>query len=179
MCVQLIDYMLIHKGTTFNKVNFQLLGVTCLFISCKYNEIYTIEAEKYVEFCDGIYTVDQLFELESFVLLELNFNLQIPTIYQFVNKIMLEFKISGEHQTLIKSLADLFIFDFNSFNNYRKYELSVSIMYFTCKLLKLETLKCSLSCYKDQIEPEVFKECFMAVVSLFKKSNLPNTFVSI
>jgi hypothetical protein len=44
MCVQLIDYMLIHKGAMFNKTNFQLLGVTCLFISCKYNEIYTVES---------------------------------------------------------------------------------------------------------------------------------------
>lgn len=44
ICVQIIDYMLIHKGEIFNKTNFQLLGITSLFISCKYNEIYTLDA---------------------------------------------------------------------------------------------------------------------------------------
>ena len=53
--------MLIHKGELFNKSNFQLLGVSCLFISCKYNEIYTLDANKYIELCDGIYTLKQLF----------------------------------------------------------------------------------------------------------------------
>ena len=48
MCVQLIDYMLIFKGEIIQRKKFQLLGVACLFISCKYNEIYTAEAEKYI-----------------------------------------------------------------------------------------------------------------------------------
>lgn len=58
MCVQLIDYMLIKREEIYNKTNFQLLGITCLFMSCKYNEIYTIEAQKYIELCDGIYTCE-------------------------------------------------------------------------------------------------------------------------
>ena len=89
--------------------------------------------------------------MESFVLLELNFNLQVPTIYQFINNIVSDLKIAGEHQGLIKSLADLFIFDFNSFNNYKKYELSTVIVYFVSKVYKLEDIKSSLSSYKNKI----------------------------
>ena len=48
MCVQIIDMMLIRQGNFFNRSNFQLLGVTSMFLSCKYHEIYTIEADKYV-----------------------------------------------------------------------------------------------------------------------------------
>lgn len=58
--------------------------------------------------------------MESVVLMEINFNLQIPTVYQFINKIVYDFKIGVEHQSTIKSLADMFIFDFNSFNNFTK-----------------------------------------------------------
>lgn len=59
--------------------------------------------------------------MESFILLSINFNLQIPTLYQFISKIQLDFKINGECQNLIKALVDMFIFDFNSFNNYKKF----------------------------------------------------------
>lgn len=79
----------------------------------------------------------------------------------------------------MKSLADLFIFDFNSFNNYKKYELSAVIVYFVAKLLKMDELKNSLGFYKSKIEPDIFKQCFMAVVAVFKKSHLHNTNISI
>lgn len=60
MCVQIIDLMLLGEGDKFSKSNFQLLGVASLFISCKYNEICTMEAKKYVEACEGIFTIPQL-----------------------------------------------------------------------------------------------------------------------
>lgn len=85
--------------------------------------------------------------------MEINFNLQIPNIYQFINKISIEFKIVEECQTLIKSLADMFIFDFNSFNNYKKFDLSTVIVYFASKLYKLDDLKNYLTLYKNKIEP--------------------------
>ena len=61
ICVQLIDYMLIFETCLIDKSNFQLLGITALFIASKYNEIHTYEAEKYVFVCDGLYTFSQLF----------------------------------------------------------------------------------------------------------------------
>ncbi len=37
MASQLIDILLVEKGLLFDKKNFQLLGITSLFIACKYN----------------------------------------------------------------------------------------------------------------------------------------------
>jgi hypothetical protein len=53
--------MLIFETCLIDKNNFQLLGITALFIASKYNEIHTYEAEKYVFVCDGLYTFAQLF----------------------------------------------------------------------------------------------------------------------
>jgi cyclin B len=83
ICVQMIDFVLVFESHRINKANFQLLGVTSLFVASKYNEIHTWEAEKYVFVCDGLYSVDQLFEMEGLILLATSFNLQFPTIHQF------------------------------------------------------------------------------------------------
>lgn len=63
ICVQLIDLILLHETERISKHNFQLLGVTALFVASKYNEIHTFEAEKYVYLCDGLYTLPELFEM--------------------------------------------------------------------------------------------------------------------
>jgi hypothetical protein len=71
-----------HKKIT--KTNFQLLGISALFVASKYNEIYTPEAKKYVYVCDGLYTLEDLFAMESFILTLTNFNLQFPTLVNFM-----------------------------------------------------------------------------------------------
>ena len=41
ICVQIIDYTLVFSQKKINKSNFQLLGISALFVASKYNEIYT------------------------------------------------------------------------------------------------------------------------------------------
>ena len=37
ICVQIIDYLLLFQSTLIAKNNFQLLGVSALFVASKYN----------------------------------------------------------------------------------------------------------------------------------------------
>lgn len=77
--------MVILKGNEINRKNYQLLGVACLFIASKYNEIYPKDAKKFVYYCDGQYEVNDLFTMESMILNTVNFNLQFPTIINFTS----------------------------------------------------------------------------------------------
>ena len=39
--IQMIDYILVFSYKKITKLNFQLLGISSLFVASKYNEIYT------------------------------------------------------------------------------------------------------------------------------------------
>jgi hypothetical protein len=75
---------LVFSHKKIDKKNFQLLGIAALFVASKYNEIYTPEAKKYVFVCDGLYTMEDLFSMESYILTLTNFNLQFPTVNNFI-----------------------------------------------------------------------------------------------
>ncbi len=58
-----------------NKNNFQLLGITCLFIASKYEEIYYPKLREYSYVCADTYTTNQILQMEEKILKALNFNL--------------------------------------------------------------------------------------------------------
>ena len=143
--------MLIQQGPKFDKTNFQLLGVTCLLIASKYNEIYTMEARKYVGICDGIYTLEQLMEMESFILASIGFNLQLPTMSLFMDRLLSYCKIEKTYADVILGMADILLFDFYSFNGLLKSDLCTAIVYLVSKVYKLEEVKNNVSCLKNRI----------------------------
>ena len=59
-----------------------------MFVASKYNQIHTYEAAKYVFVCDGLYTINDLFEMEGIILSVTKFNLQFPTIHQHIGIIL-------------------------------------------------------------------------------------------
>lgn len=74
------------------------------------------------------------------------------------------------HAYIVKSLADMIIFDFHTFNSLRKSELLTAIIYFVAKVYKLEEVKSKLSAYKMKVNQETFRKCFLVAANLFKKS---------
>lgn len=66
--------------------NLQLVGVTCLLIACKYEEIYAPQVDDFVRITDDSYTRDEVIQMEEHILELLDFELTQPTAKTFVRR---------------------------------------------------------------------------------------------
>lgn len=73
IAVNLIDRSL--EKFYVKKSNFQLLGITCLFIASKYEEIYPPAMSEYTYVCADAYKDRDLLDMEAQILNALNFDL--------------------------------------------------------------------------------------------------------
>ncbi|KAJ0250192.1 Cyclin [Hirschfeldia incana] len=86
LTVYLIDWFL--HGNYIERERLQLLGITCMFIASKYEEIF---APGIAEFCfitDSTYTKDQVLEMESQVLKHFSFQIYAPTSKTFLRRFL-------------------------------------------------------------------------------------------
>jgi len=60
--------------------------VTCALIAAKYIEIYPPSVKKFADVTGGAYTADQLKAMEVEVLSTLDWNLEFPTTFDFVER---------------------------------------------------------------------------------------------
>ena len=84
LCINLMDRYLEEKALVRNKL--QLLGVACLLIACKFEEIYPPEVRDCVYITDNAYTRAEVLQMEQSVLLTLDYQLCVPTGYHFVSR---------------------------------------------------------------------------------------------
>ena len=77
IAVNLIDRYLSKNDTNRNKL--QLVGVTAMFIACKYEEIYPPELKDFVYITDGAYVKSDVLHMEYKMLKSLDFNVTFPT----------------------------------------------------------------------------------------------------
>ncbi len=78
------QYAGVHEIT---KHEYQLVGVTCLWIASKYEQIYPPRMKNYIEVTDSSYTLSQLKAMEGKILLALKFNLNYTTPLQILESI--------------------------------------------------------------------------------------------
>ena len=71
ICVSTIDRYLMKKSIT--KYQLQLLGITCLFLAAKYEEIYPPEFSKFLKVTENAYTKSQIVAMEKEILKVLDF----------------------------------------------------------------------------------------------------------
>lgn len=73
LTVNLIDrYLSLHQTT---RTKLQLVGVAALFIASKYEEIYAPDLKDFVYVCDRAYTKEEILDMESKILLTVQFDL--------------------------------------------------------------------------------------------------------
>lgn len=77
LTISYIDRFLSVKG--INNSDFQLLGVACMCVAAKYEEIHPPQMEKFSYITDHVCTVDDISDAEAEVLEALQFRLSTPT----------------------------------------------------------------------------------------------------
>ena len=81
LTVNLIDRYLSKKPIL--RTRFQLLGVTALFISSKYEEMYMKNINDFVEITARAFNKEQILEMESELIDLVDFNLELPLSIDF------------------------------------------------------------------------------------------------
>ncbi|KAJ0009774.1 hypothetical protein Pint_33743 [Pistacia integerrima] len=82
VAVAYVDRFLSFQALTRNKL--QLLGVCCMLIASKYEEIIPPRVEDFCYVTDNTYTKEEVVEMEEGVLKFLNFEVSTPTIKNFL-----------------------------------------------------------------------------------------------
>ncbi|XP_052736288.1 cyclin-A1-1 isoform X2 [Vigna angularis] len=84
LTVNYIDRYL--SGNAMNRQRLQLLGVSCMMIASKYEEICAPEVEDFCYITDNTYLKEELLRMESAVLNYLKFEMTAPTVKCFLRR---------------------------------------------------------------------------------------------
>ena len=82
--VNIIDRYL--EKMEIKRQKLQLLGVTAMWIACKYEEIYAPEIKDFVYITDNAYEQRDILDLEYQVLKALEFNITTPSSFRFLER---------------------------------------------------------------------------------------------
>lgn len=79
--VILLDkFIYLNKKIKIKKTNFQLIGMTCIWIASKLENIHFISKNKLICISDN----SEMIKMEEIILTELNFDLNTPVLYNYI-----------------------------------------------------------------------------------------------
>ncbi|CAG7904849.1 hypothetical protein IGI04_029017 [Brassica rapa subsp. trilocularis] len=97
------------SGNVITKQNLQLLGVSCMMIASKYEEVCVPQVESFCYITDNTYSRNELLEMESSVLNYLKFELTTPTAKCFLRRFVRAAQGKKEVSSLLfESIASYF-----------------------------------------------------------------------
>ena len=117
--VNLIDRYLEKNETTRAKL--QLVGVTAMFIACKYEEIYPPELKDFVYITDGAYVKADVLNMEYKMLKSLDFNVTFPTQWSIFEIYKKKLDLNEKTFKLAWFLMELCLINYKSL----KYKMSI------------------------------------------------------
>ncbi len=86
LTVSTLDRFLQARGASVTTRQLQLVGVTAMFVACKYEEMYPPEIGDFVYITDGAYTEAQIRRMEVAVMAALDFDLGRPLPINFLRR---------------------------------------------------------------------------------------------
>jgi len=165
--VSLIDRFLSIKQISRDIL--QLVGITCMLIASKYEEIYAPECNDFVYISDGAYTKQQILLMEQTVLNTLNFNITHPSSLHFLRRYS---KAGGSDYTLhtiCKYLIEVVLIDVKFLKYPPSLHAAASVYLGRAMTAKSPLWTPTLEHYSTYAEVTV-RECALEMNELLKKS---------
>lgn len=126
LAITIIDRYTARK--LIKRKNYQLLGITALYMASKFEEIYPPKLAKFVYICDKAFLKSDIVDFESCVLLGLEFRVCIASSYYFLESVCYMFGLGNR----VLEIGTYFLY--------------LSFYEYKCMDLK-ESLKCLVSLY--------------------------------
>lgn len=82
LAVNILDRFLATKEVSTEDL--QLVGLSALWIARKFNDTSPPPAMELISYCDGLYSTEDLYEKEKAIVLAIQFNLMVPTAWDFL-----------------------------------------------------------------------------------------------
>jgi len=116
----------------------QLLGVVCLLVASKYEDIYAPEIRDIVHVCDCAYTKEQILAMEIRLLNVLKFNLSTPTAFFFLQRFGKLNRVDEKQFYLAQYCFELSLVDYELTMSHadKPSQLAASALYLANKLAK-------------------------------------------
>ena len=133
--VNLIDRYLEVSQVVRHKL--QLLGVTAMWIACKYEEIYAPEIKDFVYITDNAYKQKDILDLEYEVLRTLEFNVTTPSSYRFLHRFAKLLRADQKTLNLAWYLIELPLIEYKMLK-YKPSIISAAAIFVAFRMLKKE-----------------------------------------
>ena len=162
------------SAVVVQRAQLQLVGVTCMLIAAKYEEIYAPQVEEFCYITDNTYTREQVLSMERKVLDTLSFELTTPTTKSFLRRFLRAAEADHKAEFLGCFLAELSLLDY-SFLRFMPSTIAASCVFISLWTLGRPPWGPTLRHYAGY-EARELRECVTALAELFtgaRRSTLP------
>ena len=129
--VNIIDKYLSKVQIQRNKL--QLVGITAMFIACKYEEIYPPELKDHVYITDQTYSKEDIINMELDILAKLNFDITFPTALRCLEVVVGNAEEDECLWLFAQYLMELCLVEYNMLK-YTNGEIAIGCFCIACKV---------------------------------------------
>eukprot|EP00741_Cyanophora_paradoxa_P002442 tig00000076_g2367.t1 len=152
LAVNYIDRFLALQ--TVNRGKLQLVGITCMLIAAKYEEIYAPQVDEFVYISDNTYNREEVLKMETLVLNTLSFELAAATAKAFLKRFAQAARADQTVEMLASYIAELTLQEY-SFLKYLPSLVAASAISIAAQTFRLPSWNGTLEHYSKYKESDL------------------------
>jgi len=134
LTVAILDRYLSHRCGDIKRKKLQLVGVSCMWIASKYEEMYAPEINDFVYITDNAYTTLEIRQKELDILRTLDFNLGKPLPLHFLRRNSKAAGVDAKQHNFAKFFMEMTLQEY-SFVHVSPSELAAAALCLSCRVV--------------------------------------------